>query len=164
VLFSPGNSSIGLLLQLWLVSSSPSKVGQFSFEYCPQSHQISSEICHAPNLGGLVVASPLLSAPFLALLPLTESLAPCPILVFHSSFSGLPQWVKYNSLFMFLRFVHGGVQFTQKLCWIMFWEGARGVDESCVVCSTPCWVCIYSGSFETGQQGEVACHFSLGTY
>jgi hypothetical protein len=35
LLFSPGGSWIALQLQLWLVSSSPSKVGQFSFVHTP---------------------------------------------------------------------------------------------------------------------------------
>jgi hypothetical protein len=45
-LFSPGGSYIPLQLQLCLVSSSPSKVGQFSFECCPLSQEISSGIHH----------------------------------------------------------------------------------------------------------------------
>jgi hypothetical protein len=59
-LFSPGSSWVALQLQLCLVSSSPSKVGQFSFEYCPQSHETSSGIYHQATLGGwFVTPSPL---------------------------------------------------------------------------------------------------------
>jgi hypothetical protein len=52
LLFSPGSSYVALLLQLWLVNSSPSKVGQFSFVHHPQSHEANSAICHVPTLGG----------------------------------------------------------------------------------------------------------------
>jgi hypothetical protein len=46
LLFSPGSSFIALYLQLCLVSFSLSKVGQFSFEYCPLCHETSSGIHH----------------------------------------------------------------------------------------------------------------------
>jgi hypothetical protein len=60
----------GLLLFLlgqkhWLVSSSPSKVCQFSFVCCPQSNKISSAICHATTLEGWLIA-PLLLSVFLS--------------------------------------------------------------------------------------------------
>jgi hypothetical protein len=47
-LFLPGGSCVALQLQLCLVSSSPSRVGQFSFEYCPQSQETISGINHQP--------------------------------------------------------------------------------------------------------------------
>jgi hypothetical protein len=53
LLFSPACSCVALPLQLCLVSSSPSKVGQLSFEYHPQSHETSSVIHHAPCFGRL---------------------------------------------------------------------------------------------------------------
>jgi hypothetical protein len=51
LLFSPGGSCIALQLQLCLVSSSPSQVGQFSFEHSPLSHEISSRIHYLPCFG-----------------------------------------------------------------------------------------------------------------
>jgi hypothetical protein len=48
LLFSPHSCCVALQLQLYLVSSSPNKVGQFSFECCPLSHEISSRIHHLP--------------------------------------------------------------------------------------------------------------------
>jgi hypothetical protein len=62
LLFLPGSSYIVLLLQLCLVNSSPNKVGQFSFEYCPQSHQTSSAIHHSLALECWLVTPSLLSA------------------------------------------------------------------------------------------------------
>jgi hypothetical protein len=44
---------VALQLQLCLVNSSPSKVVQFSFEYCPLSHKVSSEIHHLLIFGRL---------------------------------------------------------------------------------------------------------------
>jgi hypothetical protein len=46
--FSPGNSWIVLQPQLWLISSSPNKVGQFSFVNHPQLYKLRSAICQAP--------------------------------------------------------------------------------------------------------------------
>jgi hypothetical protein len=53
LLFSPGGNCIALQVQLCLVSSSPSKVGQFSFEHCLLSLEISSGIHHLPCFGRL---------------------------------------------------------------------------------------------------------------
>jgi hypothetical protein len=44
LLFSLGDNCVALQLQFCLVRSSPSKVGQFSFECCPLSQEISSRI------------------------------------------------------------------------------------------------------------------------
>jgi hypothetical protein len=102
-------------LQLCLVSSSPRKVGQFSFQCCPLSHEISSRIHHLPGFGKLVChstptlslcASPNICSVLVCLLwevgllphpcfqPLlldlhyfTESLAPCPTPVLQGRFS-----------------------------------------------------------------------------
>jgi hypothetical protein len=49
LLFSPGGSYIATQLQLYLLSSSPSKVRQFSFEHYALSHEISSGIHHLPH-------------------------------------------------------------------------------------------------------------------
>jgi hypothetical protein len=57
LLFSPCGTCIALQLQLCLVGSSPSKVGQLSFEYCPQSQEISSGIPHQPCFGRLACRS-----------------------------------------------------------------------------------------------------------
>jgi hypothetical protein len=46
LLFSPGGGCVVLQLRLCLVSSSLSKVREFSFEYCPQSHETNSGIHH----------------------------------------------------------------------------------------------------------------------
>jgi hypothetical protein len=62
LLFSPGSSCVALQLQHCLVSSSPSKVGQFHFEYCPLSHETSSVIHQGPALGDWLVSPPPLSA------------------------------------------------------------------------------------------------------
>jgi hypothetical protein len=51
LLFSPGSSCIALPLQLWLVSSSPSKVVQLSFEYSLQSKNSNTVIHHALHFG-----------------------------------------------------------------------------------------------------------------
>jgi hypothetical protein len=61
LLLFPGGSSVVLQLCLWLVSSSSSKVGQFSFVCHSQSHEISSTINHTPTLGGWLVIPPSLS-------------------------------------------------------------------------------------------------------
>jgi hypothetical protein len=60
--FLPGVSWVALQLQLWLVSSSPSEMGQFRVVNCSQSHEVSSVICHIPAMGVWLVAPPLLSA------------------------------------------------------------------------------------------------------
>jgi hypothetical protein len=59
---SAGGSCVTLQLQLSLVRPSPSKVGQFSFEYCPlfQRSVLGSTSC--PSLGGWPVTPPLLLA------------------------------------------------------------------------------------------------------
>jgi hypothetical protein len=44
---------VALQLQFWLVSSSPGKLGRFSFEYSAQSHETGM-----PALGGWLVAPP----------------------------------------------------------------------------------------------------------
>jgi hypothetical protein len=62
LLFSQSGSCIALPLQLCLVSSSPSKVEQFRFEYYPQSHQTSSAIHYGPVLRGWLI-TPLHSQP-----------------------------------------------------------------------------------------------------
>jgi hypothetical protein len=58
-LFLPGGSCVALQLQLCLVSSSSSKVGQFSFECLTRSALGSTTF---PTLGGWPVTPPLLSA------------------------------------------------------------------------------------------------------
>jgi hypothetical protein len=89
LLFSPGGRCIALQLQLCLVSSSPTKVGQFSFECCPLSHFGSTtcplwqvaclptpalRLCACPDLWWVLVApvegwlvTPLLLSAFAAL-------------------------------------------------------------------------------------------------
>jgi hypothetical protein len=60
--FFPSSSQVTLQPQLWLISSSSNKVGQFlRFVHCPQSHEISSVICHHTTLGGWLFTPSLLS-------------------------------------------------------------------------------------------------------
>jgi hypothetical protein len=70
-------ATLPLQLQLWLVSSSTSKVGQFSFEYKPQSHETSSVIHYAP-LWEVGLSPHPWSQPLLLFLPsFTESSDTC---------------------------------------------------------------------------------------
>jgi hypothetical protein len=94
-----------------LVSSSPSKVQQFSFEYCPQSQETSSGVYYGHALGG-----------WLATPPLFSDFVTCPTLV-DSKFGpySIPiLWGRYsippppsltvldcNSLFMLFSFIQG---------------------------------------------------------
>jgi hypothetical protein len=133
LLFSPGNSCISLQL-----SSSPSKVGQFSFVHCPMSHKVSSAICHTPNhRGGFISPTPL-SAFVSHPTPLTGSLVPCPTRILWGWFSFHPaplSVVDCNSLPTFFSFVQvEGVQSASKMCWMML----SGVDvgETSVVVLT----------------------------
>jgi hypothetical protein len=115
LLFSSGSSWVAPQLQLWLVNFSPNKVQCFSFVYCPQTHEISSAIHHAPALGGCLVAPTLLSMfvsypictrrvwllwevgfsyhphcqDLFLTLPCSQSLAPCPTPVLWGWFSVL---------------------------------------------------------------------------
>jgi hypothetical protein len=95
-----------------LVSSFPNKVRQFSFVYCPQSQKTSSEICHAPALGGWLVTPPPLSA--LVLHPIFTCWEFGSLIHFlssslHQHFTPSPlSVVDYNLLFMFFSF-DGGV-------------------------------------------------------
>jgi hypothetical protein len=69
----------------------------------------------------------------------------------------------YNSLSMLFSFVWVGVQSAQG----MFLDYVSGgwVRESCVVCVAHLLgLKVYAGSFETGQQGEMVCHFSQGRH
>jgi hypothetical protein len=53
LLFSPSSRCIALQLQLFMVGSFLSKVGQFSFKYHPKCHEISSRIHHWTHFGKL---------------------------------------------------------------------------------------------------------------
>jgi hypothetical protein len=53
LLFLPDSSCVALQLQLCLVIPSPSKVGQFSFEYSPLSQETTSGIHYQPHFGRL---------------------------------------------------------------------------------------------------------------
>jgi hypothetical protein len=93
-----------------LVSFSPSKVRQLSFEYCPLSHEISSGIHHLPHFGRLACHPTPCSQPLLLYLRLfNENLAPCSTPVLWGRFSILlPPVVLVldcSSLFMLFSFV-----------------------------------------------------------
>jgi hypothetical protein len=151
LLFLPGGSCIALPLQLCLVSSSPSKVGQFSFEYCPQSHWTSSGIYHGPNVGGWLVASPCSQCLFHTPPSLSESSAPCHTPFLRGLFSSpLPPLsvVDYNSLFLFLSFVQGwGLNLLRGCARLCFQAVGGGV--TCGAWSSLLGQQIYAGSFET---------------
>jgi hypothetical protein len=131
LLFLP--HGIALPLQLWLVSSAPSKVRQFSFVYPLQFHKTSSVFYHTPVLEGWLVAPPLLLELFLTLpCSLSKVLVQeepwrrrtSPRLVQHSTPSALSV-VDNNSLFMFLSFVLGGFDLPRDCPGLCSW-GERG--------------------------------------
>jgi hypothetical protein len=110
LLFLPGSSYVALQLQLWLVSFSLSKVGQFSFVLCPQSHEFSSVFCHTPALP--YPAPTVWEFGFLPYLP-----HPIPrgwFSILPSPLSGRLQFTIYVCQFCF-----GGVQSACVLHWIM---------------------------------------------
>jgi hypothetical protein len=142
LLFSSGSSCIALQLQLCLVSSSLSKVEQFSFECCTLSQRSAMGSTTCPALGGWPVTLP----PLLAFVdwPLfimvhwefsTESSDPCPTPILWSRFRVPPPppllVSDYSLLFMFFSFAGGRVQCAQGLHWIIFPRG--WVGESCMV-------------------------------
>jgi hypothetical protein len=118
-----------------LFSSYLNKVGQFSFEYCPLSHEISSRIYHLPCFGKLDIARPLLSA-FAALPTLvlwefsTESSALCPTLILQGRFSVPPHLhcrcyiivccLCFSALF-------GGFNLPRCYTWLCSWAVGRAV-------------------------------------
>jgi hypothetical protein len=111
MLFLPGSSCVALQLQFCLVSSSPRKVEQFSFECSPQSHENSSRVPHGPALGGWLVVPPLLSA-FVTFPAFVHwELGSLPHLHFLGQVPGstppLLSVLDYNSLFMFFSFIGG---------------------------------------------------------
>jgi hypothetical protein len=73
LLFSPDGS----FQQLWLVSSSPNKVGKFSFLHHPQSQDTSSVICHILALKGWLLISLLFSRVNLVFTPSQMSVVNC---------------------------------------------------------------------------------------
>jgi hypothetical protein len=186
LLFSPIGSCVALRLQLCLVSSSPSKLGQFNFEWCPLSQEISSwihhlpwcvrlardptptlNLCASPDLCWVLVA-PLVGCPCsqpLLLFPcFTETLPPCPSSVLLGRFSvpfPPPLLVlDYSSLFTF---------FSCLVVWGSVCSGAvldyfpmGWVEESHMVCDAQLFVLqIHISSFGAGWQGEMVQHFSL---
>jgi hypothetical protein len=102
LLFLPGSSGVAPQPQLWLVSSSSNKVGQFSFVHYSQSSRISSAICHATALG---------SSPH----PAFRGWVSIPT---HPADSD-----KLHSLSVSFSFVGGGMQSAHKLHWIIFPRG-----------------------------------------
>jgi hypothetical protein len=101
LLFLPGGSCVALLLQHYLVSSSPNKAEKFCFEYYPQTQETISMI-QAPHPGRLACCPTLtliLCAPHFADSSLggwlvvpsqLSAFVPCPIFI-HWEFGSLPQ-------------------------------------------------------------------------
>jgi hypothetical protein len=155
LLFSPDHSCAAPQLQLCLVSSSPSKVGQFSFECCPLSHMICSGIhylshferltchptstlslCASPDLFWVLVTPlevGLSSHPCFQLDPhsFTESLALCPIPILLGRFSvpspPLQSMLDYSLLFMLFGFAGGGFSMPRSCARLCSHGVGRGV-------------------------------------
>jgi hypothetical protein len=155
LLFSPCSSCVALQLQLCLVSSSPRKVGQLSFEYCPVSQEISSSVhhllcfrrwtcfptstlslCASPDLFWVLVTPlevGLSSHPCFQLDPhsFTESLALCPIPILLGRFSvpspPLQSMLDYSLLFMLFGFAGGGFSMPRSCARLCSHGVGRGV-------------------------------------
>jgi hypothetical protein len=110
MLVLPGRSWIAPQLWLWKVSSSPNKMGQFSFVHHPQSHEINSVIHHAPALGGWLLTPSPLSALVLHLAPTLRIwlLTPPPFSEVGSAFHSIPA-VSSRSYSMSVSFSFVGV-------------------------------------------------------
>jgi hypothetical protein len=107
--------------------SSSSKVGQFSFEYCPPSNKTSSVILYQAHFGRLA-CHPTFSLSLCYFFPslFTESLAPfpTPVLWGGSVFDPTPLvLLDCDLLFMLFSFVGEGLQSAQGLHSIMFLGG-----------------------------------------
>jgi hypothetical protein len=135
--------------QLWLVSSSASMVGQFSFIHHPQSQDISLVIFHA-QFG--LLPHPSLSAfvPHLGPTPWVQFLAP-------------PLFSEIGSAFHPIPTVSGRLQFTVcvfKLCWkrdaVCLWALLDYVPGgNSVICGIHLLgLQIYARSFETWPSGR----------
>jgi hypothetical protein len=154
LLFSPGSSWVALLLQLCLVSSSPSKVEQFTLSTIISSRRLAQQST-IPTLGGwLVTPSPLSAFIFwnaFVYWEFSSLLYPCsPRVVQHSTL--LPLLViDYISLFMLFSFVWGGFNLPRDCTGLCFHRVSRGV--ACGVCYWPIGSQIYAGSTETGLWG-----------
>jgi hypothetical protein len=163
LLFSPGSSWIALQVQLLLVSSSPTKMMQFSFEYSPQSSGTSSVIHHIPILGVWLVIQPL--SQLLLLFPIHSwefVSSPHPHSLGHSQCSTpTPLLVlDFNSQFMLFSFVGaGGGSFNLPWGWSGLWSWGVGRGVMWCIMLT-CRVASLLGNFETGWKGEMVWCFS----
>jgi hypothetical protein len=135
-LFLPGSSCVALLLQICLINSSLSMVGQLSFECHVQSLETGSGIHWGPTLGSWLVTPHLLSA-----------FVTCPALV-HLKFRSLPHphslkqvqcsipsplsELDYNSLFIVFSFVQEGVV---HFVWGYTWSCSQGMGRG-VMCGS----------------------------
>jgi hypothetical protein len=117
-----------------LVSSSPSEVGQFSFECCPLVQEISFATTTCPALGGGLLPIPTLSLPCLSCVQVEHSIHPfcCPCLI--------------TVCYVFFSFV-GGDQSAQGLYWFMFLGVGTGVLHS-AWCSP-----VHSANWHAGRFG-----------
>jgi hypothetical protein len=118
-------------LQLWLVSSSPSKVAQFSFEYCPQSHKTNSVfLLWEVGLLPYSHSQPLLLFPPCSLSVQLLALPPFSVTgsAFHPPFLSV---LDYNSLFMLFSFVQGGFNLPKGYAGVC----SQGVGRGVMCCS-----------------------------
>jgi hypothetical protein len=145
-------SCIALQLQLWLASSSSSKVGQVSFEYSPQSLETSSWLCF-----GWLTCHP---TPALSLYyfihwefgslphpPFSEQIQ-------HST-SPLLLVLDYNLLFMLFSFFWGGGFNLPR-----GWTGLCSWGVTCGACCSPVGFAGLHRQLWNQVWGEMACHFS----
>jgi hypothetical protein len=138
-------AAVALQLQRCLISPSPSKVQQFTFEYCPQSYKTSSGIYHWSSFGRLAGhLTPALSFCYFSCLYLlgvclldpplitgagsafhTPPLPPRPLLLVLSC----------NLLFILFSFVWRGFSLSRDCTGLCFWGIGRVV--TCGVCCLP---------------------------
>jgi hypothetical protein len=133
-------------------------VGQFSFESCPVSHEISSAIYQLPRFGKLA-CHPTLLKPLLLYLHFfsTESSAPCPTCILLGKFRVPPPplllVLGYSLLFTFI----GGEWFSLPKCCAGLCSQGVSKGVALVVHDTHLFVLqLHPSSFETGWWGEMA--------
>jgi hypothetical protein len=160
LLFMPSSSWVTPQQQLWLASSSPNKVGQFSFVHYPQSHKISSVIHHAPALGGWFCAPILFSIFVPCVAPLTE-------------FNSLPhppsqRLIQHSTLHPLTV-----VNCTHCVCHSLLFRWCNLPMSCTALCSEEdvwcmaltCWVCRFTQAYlDPSQQREMVGIFYQGRY
>jgi hypothetical protein len=150
LLFSTGSSCIALQLQICPVSSSPNKVGQFSFQYGPLSHETSSGIHHCGF--GRLLCHP------------TVAFSICSLRVW---LRAPPLSSRAGLAFHLTSAVSARLQFTAyafQFCW---WGGFN-LPRGCAGLCSCSWYMLLTCSFcrftqaalEPANGGEMVCHFS----